>query len=108
MRVASYWCVVVLKPVHARVVKGAPFSTPSIFSSTNRPSNSGRIVEVPLVERAGPPGRDQNVISTSQVPDIAASRTCSGAGLAATAAASALIATNVAINLTRRRFIDAP
>src|ERR1700676_1173541 len=74
MRVASYWCVAVLKPVHARVVNGVPLSAPSIFSSTKSPSNSGRIVDVPLVVMPGPPGRNQNVISTFQVPDMAARR----------------------------------
>src|SRR3954464_11163903 len=78
IRVASYWWVAALNPVHARVVNGAPLRVPSIFSSTNRPSNSGRIVEVPFVVTPSPPGLNQNVITTSQVPHIAVSSACSG------------------------------
>src|SRR6266404_1316399 len=92
MRVASYWYVAVLKPVHARVVNGVPFSVPSIVSSTNSPPSSDRIVDVPLVATPGPPGRNQNVISTSQVPHIAARRACSGAGAPAVAVVAAAIA----------------
>jgi len=56
MRVASYCLVAVLNPVHARVVKGTPFSVPSILSSTKSPSNSGVIVDVPFVFIPGYPG----------------------------------------------------
>src|ERR1700681_715753 len=116
MRVASYWCVAPLKPVHARVVNGTPFNAPSIFSSTKSPPNSGRIVDVPLVVTPGPPGRNQNVISTSQVPLIAVSRACSGsapgifdgAGGAAPAVVAAAIAptvTSAAIKQARTRCI---
>src|SRR5260370_32901246 len=120
MRVASYWCVAVLKPVHARVVNGAPFSAPSIFSSTKSPSNSDRIVDVPFVVTPGPPGLNQNVISTSQVAHIAMRRACSGSAsvildsfldgaggpaFAVVAPGIALTATSAAIQQTRGRFI---
>src|SRR5205809_5942443 len=103
MRVASYWCVHVLNPVHARVVNGAPFSAPSIFSSMKRPPRSGWIVEVPLVVRPGVPGWNQNVISTSQAPAIAVRRACSGAGAAL--ASAMVLATSTAIRQMRNRII---
>src|SRR5438105_14331602 len=78
MRVASYWCVAALKPVHARVVNGTPPSAPSILSSTNNPSNSGRIVDVPFDVTPELAGLNQNVISTCQVPHIAVRRACPG------------------------------
>src|SRR5579864_4780741 len=101
MRVASYWCVEVLKPVHASVVNGVPFSAPSICSSTNVPSKSDRIVDVPFVATPGAVGLNQNTMSTSQVPHIAARRACSGAG-AATVVAVAAIATAAAITAITR------
>lgn len=55
MRVASYCFVDVLKPVQASVVNGAPASVPSMVSSMNRPPSSDRIVDVPVLESAGPP-----------------------------------------------------
>src|SRR6266545_4405502 len=119
MRVASYRCVTVLKPVHASVVKGAPFNRPSIFSSTNSPSNSGRIIDVPLVVRPARPGWNQNVISTSQVPHIATRRACSGSvsdlsvldeaggrALALVVAAIALTTTSAALKQARKQFIS--
>ena len=44
------------KPVHAKVVNGAPFNVPSIFSSTKSPLRIGRMVDVPLAVRPGRPG----------------------------------------------------
>src|ERR1700681_285394 len=109
MRVASYWCVAGLKPVQASVVNGVPLSAPSIFSSTKSPSNSGRIVDVPLVARPGAPGRNQNVISTSHVPHIAARRAYSGpvggAAPAVVAVTIALRAASAAIRQARRRYM---
>src|SRR4249919_3080713 len=120
MRVASYWWVALLNPVHARVVNGVLLRVPSILSSTKSPSNSGRIVEVPLVVRPGPPGLNQKVISTSQVPHIVVRRACSGpawdivdcsgaAGGRASAVGTTAIAVTPMSTIMRqatRRFID--
>src|SRR5262245_43599933 len=121
MRVASYWRVEVLKPVHASVVNAAPLSVPSIFSSTKSPFRSDRMVDVPLLLRPGAPGFNQNVISTSHVPHISASRACSGAGRdirvsvrvsacgpASTVVAAAVVTTTSAASAYAQRFIGTP
>jgi hypothetical protein len=120
MRVASYWWVARLNPVHARVVNGVLLRVPTILSSTKSPSNNGRSVEVPLAVRPGPPGLNQNAISTPQVPHIAVRRACSGpawdiadssgaAGGRASAVGTTAIAItpmSTAMRQATRRFID--
>jgi hypothetical protein len=106
MRVASYWWVTVLNPVHASVVNGLPFNKLSIFSSTKSPSKSDRIVDMPLVVIPGRPGWNQNVTSTSQVPHMATRRPCSGSAAALrVVAAIALAAISAVINRIRERVI---
>src|ERR1041384_7638567 len=110
MRVASYWRVAVLKPVHASVVNGAPFNVPSIRSSMKRPSSSGEIVDVPVLDAPGRPGCSQNVTSTSQTPHMAARRACSTSvgGAAPTETTAATTIGAIAATLDERGVDTAP